>query len=432
MPTAVRAIEDPPGKRRTVPEMDEGRRAKPAIDKNAAPRMLGLMAAAAHLSEVLPPVTAETRNRATLVAAPFYGELDRALDEAERLAADNHHDAAVRELDEVWDETRTDASLKLRHRLALSWAEMYRGNLDRAGELLQQAQMIVQSPRFDAADRAEVLHRQGCVALKSAEVADATSLFTRALETNNRSNQPSLRLAASAYEWRSRCHQLRRDWEAARRDAERSLDLAAAAHDERSESRALFQASIVAERQRQWLLARYYAEQALALCTKNGDTLATARILNNIGGICFLLGDVDEAKRKLELAAAKADEAGSTADLAQAVSSIAQVYLRTGYPREARVRAERAASLLEGRIDFLDELGNAELVVAKALAAEDDHEGATAWLDRADRSFAALGSTSHIAAAWIARGDLARDTGDPVAAAELYRRAADALQDFHF
>lgn len=394
--------------------------------------MLLVMAAAAHLSELLPPVMAETRSRATLVAAPLYGELERALEEAERLAADNHHDAAVQELEEVWDETRTNQALKLRHRLALSWAEMYRGNLDRARELLQEAEMIVKSPRFDATDRAEVLHRLGCVALKSAEVADAASLFTRALETNDRSREPSLVLAASAHEWRSRCHQLRRDWEAARRDAERSLELATAAQDDRSEARALFQASIVAERQRQWLLARYYAEQALALCTKRGDTLATARILNNIGGICFLLGNVEEAKRKLEAAAAKADEAGSTPDLAQAVSSLAQVYLRTGHPGEARVRAERAASLLAGRIDFLDELGNAQLVVAKALAAEEDSEGAASWLDQADRSFAALGSTSHIAAAWIARGDLARDTGDPATAAELYRRAADALQDFHF
>ena len=394
--------------------------------------MLRLMTAAAQVFETLPPLTPEPYGRITIVAAPAHLELDRALAEAERLAADNHHDAVVQELEEVWDETRTDQVLKLRHRLALSWAEMYRGNLDRAGELLVQAGQIVQAPRFDATDRAEVLYRRGCLALKSTEIAEAASLFTRALETNDRSRQPSLVLAASAHEWRSRCHQLRRDWEPARRDAERSLELAAAAHDDRTQARALFQASIVAERQRQWLLARYYAEQALAICVQRGDKLATARILNNIGGICFLLGDAEEAKQKLESAAATADEAGSAADLAQAVSSLAQVYLRTGHPAEARVRAERAASLLTGRLDFLDELGNAQLVVAKALAAEGDGEGATSWLDQADKSFAAFGSTSHIAAAWIARGDLARDTGDPVAAAELYRRAADALQDFHF
>ena len=387
------------------------------------------MAAAAPAFEA-PPVTAIPR--ATLVTVPQCGELDRALARAERLAADNHHDAAVRELEEISLETRSDLSLALRHRLALSWAEMYRGNLDRARDLLQQAEMIVQSPRFDATDRAEVLYRRGCVALKSAEVADADSLFTRALETNHRSAHPSPLLAANAHEWRSRCHQLRRDWGAARRDAERALELAAAAGEERSEAHALFQASLVAERQHQWLLARYYAEQALALYTQYGDTLGISRILNNIGGICFLLGEVEEAKRKLETAAETADEAGSIADLAQAVSSLAQVYLRTGQPREARVRAERAVSLLAGRIDFLDELGNAQLVIAKALAAENDHEGAASWLDQAERSFTALGSTSHIAAVWIARGDLARDTGDLATAAGLYRSATDILQDFHF
>ncbi|HVP75546.1 MAG TPA: tetratricopeptide repeat protein [Gaiellaceae bacterium] len=393
------------------------------------------MAAAAPILEVLPPITAEAPGRAPLMAAPErveHGELDRALAQAERLAADNLHDDAVRELEEIWHETRADLSLALRHRLALSWAEMYRGNLSRAGDLLEQAQMIVQSPRFDATDRAEVLYRRGCVSLKRTEVAEADSLFTRALETNDRSARPSALLAANAHEWRSRCHQLRRDWEAARRDAERSLELAAAAGDERSEAHALFQASLVAERQRQWLLARFYAEQALALYTKHGDTLATARILNNIGGICFLLGDVEEAKRRLEEAITTADRAGSNPDLAQAVSSLAQVYLRTGEPREARVRAERAASLLAGRLDFLDELGNAQLVVAKALAAEDDDEGAAAWLDQAEQSFAALGSTSHVAAVWIVRGDLARDTGELDTAADLYRSAADALQDFHF
>ena len=394
--------------------------------------MLRPMAAAAHVFEVLPPVTAERHGRATLVVAPTRVDLDRALDEAERLAADNHHDAAVRELEEVWDETRTDLPLKLRHRLALSWAEMFRGNLDLASDLLEQAHTIVQSPHFDATDRAEVLCRRGCVALKRAEVADADSLFTRALETNDRSAHPSPLLAARAHEWRSRCHQLRRDWEAARRDAERSLELAVAAGDERSEARALFQASLVAERQRQWLLARYYAEQALSLCMRQGNNVATARILNNIGGICFLLGDVEEAVRKLEDAATIADEAGSTVDLAQAVSSLAQVYLRTGHPHEARVRAERAASLLAGRVDFLDELGNAQLVAAKALAAEGDGAGAVSWLDRAEQSFTTLGSTSHIAAVWIARGDLARDTCDLATAAGLYRTAADALQDFHF
>jgi len=105
--------------------------------------MLRVVTAAAQVFETLPPLTPEPYGRITIVAAPAHLELDRALAEAERLAADNHHDAVVRELEEVWDETRTDQVLKLRHRLALSWAEMYRGNLDRAGELLVQAGQIV-------------------------------------------------------------------------------------------------------------------------------------------------------------------------------------------------------------------------------------------------------------------------------------------------
>jgi tetratricopeptide (TPR) repeat protein len=402
------------------------------MDSAHARPMLCAMAVTASVYETAPPLTTTAHGRALLAVAPEAGETDHRLAEAERLAADNHHDAALLALEDVWPDARRDPCLALRHRLAASWSEMYRGDLDNADDLLAQAEALAQSPRFDAGDRAQVLYRRGCVALKRAEVAEASALFTLALETNDRAPTPSLLLAAHAHEWRSRCHQLRRDWEAARRDAEASLELAAAARDERSEAHALFQASLVAERQRQWLLARFYAEQALALYKQHGDTLATARILNNIGGICFLLGDVDEAMHNLEAAAATADAAGSNVDLAQAVSSLAQVYLRTGRPREARVRAERAASLLAGRLDFLDELGNAQLVVANALAAEGDGDGAASWLDQAERSFIRLGSTSHLAAVWIARGDLARDTQDLPAAAEHYRRAAGALQDFHF
>jgi tetratricopeptide (TPR) repeat protein len=83
-------------------------------------------------------------------------------------------------------------------------------------------------------------------------------------------------------------------------------------------------------------------------------------------------------------------------------------------------------------VDFLDELANAQLVVAGSLAAEGDAEGAATWLDRADRTVDALGSASHRAAALLARGDLVRSLGDPDAAADFFRRAAESLQDLHF
>jgi tetratricopeptide (TPR) repeat protein len=380
------------------------------------------MAAAASFFE-FPPVTTLTLVR---------DDVEDALGAAEQLVAANRHDEAVEQLEDLWDELRSDAALALRHRLALSWSEMYRGKLEHAAELLEHAEAIVQSPRFDASDRAEILYRRGCVALKNAEIADATSLFTRALDLNEHAPRPRALLAADVYQWRSRCHQFRRDWDAAARDAERSLELATRAGDEPSQAHALFQASCVAERRKEWLVARFYAERALELYRKHGETLATARILNNLGGIDFLLGDVAAAEQNLIAAAETAAEAGSDPDLAQAVNSLAHLYLRTGRPVEARVRAQRAVELLINRLDFRDELGNAQLVVARSLAAEGDYALAAEWIDAAEQTFQVLGSTSHLAGAWIARGDVARETGDLDAAADLYRRAADALQDVHF
>jgi tetratricopeptide (TPR) repeat protein len=383
--------------------------------------MLRQMAAAASFFE-LPPVT---------TLALVRDDLADLLARAEQLVAANRHDEAVEELEDLWSGVRADAALALRHRLAQSWSEMYRGELDHATELLEHAETIVQSPRFDAGDRAEVLYRRGCVALKRAEVADATSLFTRALDLNEHAPRPRTLLAANVYEWRSRCHQLRRDWDAAASDAEWSLKLATRAGDEPAQAHALFQACCIAERQKDWLVARFYGERALELYRKYDDTLATAKILNNLGGIDFLLGDVTAAEENLIDAAETAAKAGSDADLAQAVNTLAHVLLKTGRPVEARLRAERAVELLTGRIDFRDELGNAQLVVARSLAAEGDHALATEWIDAAEDTFDAIGSTSHLALAWVARGDLARETGDLDAAADLYRRAADSLQDVH-
>jgi tetratricopeptide (TPR) repeat protein len=384
--------------------------------------MLCSMSAVAPLLR-LPPVTALTLVR---------DDVADALAHAEALVAANRHGEAVAELEELWLNVRSDQALSLRQRLALSWSEMTLGNLEHAAGLLEQADGIVRSPRFDASDRADVLFRRGCVDFQRGNVAEAINELTAAIELNARSSAPRQLVAANAHEWRSRCYQFRRDWDAAGNDAERALEIALRIADEPAQARALFQASLVAERKRDWLVARVNAEQALELFRRQGNTLAVARILNNLGGIDFLLGDTGSAETNLLAAVETADAAGSEPDLAQAVSSLAQVYLRTNRPAEARVRAERAADLLAGRPDFLDELVSAQLVVARSLAAEGDTDGAAGWLDRADRAVDALGSASHRAAALIARGDLVRSLGDTDAAADYFRRAAESLQDLHF
>jgi tetratricopeptide (TPR) repeat protein len=381
------------------------------------------MAAAVAPTYELPPLTTLALVRDDLVA-----DLER----AEALVVANCHQEAVVQLETLWSEARDEAPLALRQRLALAWSELQLGHLDRAGELLAHAESIAQSARFDAADRAEVTFGQGCVAFQKNQVAEAITLLTRALEANEHAPRPRFLLASNAHEWRSRCYQARRDWDAAGRDAERALDLAARLGCELAQGRALFQASLIEARRRDLLLARMYGEQALELFRKQDNALATARILNNLGGIDMLLGAHAQAEELLIEAIATADGAGSAADLAQAVNSLALLYLRMGRHGDARVRAERAAELLTGRPDFLDELGNAQLTVARALAAEGDTARAGEWLDSADQTFNTLGSVSHRAAALVARGDLTRTLGDVDTAADYYRRAAESLQDVQF
>jgi hypothetical protein len=81
---------------------------------------------------------------------------------------------------------------------------------------------------------------------------------------------------------------------------------------------------------------------------------------------------------------------------------------------------------------MLDEVGNARLVLGRALLLQERLDEAETALAEAEDSFAQLSSASHRSAAWIAQGDLATKRGDERRAAALYRRAAETLQDFRF
>ncbi len=81
---------------------------------------------------------------------------------------------------------------------------------------------------------------------------------------------------------------------------------------------------------------------------------------------------------------------------------------------------------------MLDHIGNARLVLGRALLEQKRLDEAETALAGSEDAFAQLSSVSHRAAAWIAQGDLAAERGDEGQAASLYRRAAEALQDFRF
>jgi tetratricopeptide (TPR) repeat protein len=125
-------------------------------------------------------------------------------------------------------------------------------------------------------------------------------------------------------------------------------------------------------------------------------------------------------------------EVGRDDDAAKAVSSLAQVHLRTGDPGRAEEQARHALQIIDGREDMLDEAGNAQLVLGRSLLEQGRLDEADSALAAAEDLLSQLSSASHRAAAWIAQGDLATTRGDERRAATLYRRAAETLQDFRF
>jgi tetratricopeptide (TPR) repeat protein len=322
--------------------------------------------------------------------------------------------------------------LELRALLAESSARTHRGELEKALELLACAQELAADAALTDLDRARVLFHLGRCRYKLSSIATATALFSEALSMIDGSGLNDDRLVAGVLRWRSRCYRRQRDWVAAREDVERALELAEALGDRRSMAHTYFQASIIAERNGQWVLARSHAERAKALYEEQEDRLNVGRLLNNLGGLQFLLGKPADAVSLLKDAANVAIEVGSEADAGQAISSLAQVHLRTGDVERAEEQARYALRLLDGRVDFLDEIGNAQLVLGRALLDQGRLDEAEHAFREAESTFGQLSSGSHQAGAWTAQAELAVRRGDPERALTLYRRAAETLQDVRF
>jgi transcriptional regulator with XRE-family HTH domain/Tfp pilus assembly protein PilF len=322
--------------------------------------------------------------------------------------------------------------LELRGLLAEAWANLYFGDVKHSLDLLAQARSIAENEVFSDVERADVLYRMGVCRYKLSSINSALLLLNEALELAQRSGLPCDRLRADILEWRSRCSRRQRDFEAAREDIELALELAEGLEDTLSVAHVMFQASLVAERSGNWVRARTLAEKAKDLYEQHGDRLNLGRMLNNLGGLEYLLGKPEEAVGYLKRAFSVALELGSEADAAQAVSSLAQVHLGTGDVQLAEQQSRHALELLGDRDDFVDEIGNAQIVLGRSLLEQDRLDEAQRMFEDAETSFAQLSSVSHRAVAWTAQGDVASKRGDAKTAATLYRRAAEALQDVRF
>jgi tetratricopeptide (TPR) repeat protein len=368
------------------------------------------------------------------VSADERGRIETALARAEALIINHEYADALEEFRAVRPAAFGIASpeLEVRTLAGESWALMRTGEVKPAIELLNRARVLTEDPMFSDVDRADILFRLGACRLELSSIQTAIGLFNEALTLAERSELPCDRLRADILRRRSRCYRRQRDYEAAAEDLERGLELAEGLDDARAVARVYFQASLVAERQGHWVLARKYAEQAKAQYEELTDRATVGRLLNNLGGINFLLGKPEEAIEQLNESFKVLLEYGSEADAARAVSSLAQVNLRTGQIHPAEEQARQALKLLGDRVDVIDEIGNAKLVLGRSLLEQGRLDEAQEAFDAAEQSFDQLSSVSHRASAWIAKGDLATLRGQDQAAAQLYRRAAEALQDFRF
>ncbi len=368
------------------------------------------------------------------VATDERARIEGALSRAEALYEAQEDEDAVAAFEPLAAAARASGvpELQVRALVGSGLAKMRVGEHRAALAVLNEARAISEAESFSDVERADVLLRLGGCRLQLNSIQTAVGLLNEAFTLAERSGLPCDALKANILSWRARCWLIQRDYEAAKEDVERALELAHAVDDLRTVGAAFFQASLVADREGRWVLARNYAERAREAYAELADRVHVGQLTNNLGGLNFLLGNTEDAIALLKEAFSIALEAGQDADAGRAISSLAQVHLRTGNFEQAEKQARQALELLRGRVDYVDETGNAQLVLGRALLEQERLDEAEAAFAAAETSFGDLGSASHRAAAWVARGDLAARRGDHEKASELYRTAAEALQDFRF
>jgi tetratricopeptide (TPR) repeat protein len=362
------------------------------------------------------------------------GRLEALLARAEALTEGYRYREAVEAYDDAREAIATTNAVELQVR-ALSgeaWARMQEGEVRKALDLLTRARVFAEGSIFSDVERAEILFRLGACRFQLGSVSTALALLGEALTLAESSGQPCDGLRSDIHHWRSRSHRRQRDFEAAREDAERALELAHSVDDRRKTADAYFQASLAAERTGHWVLSRGYAEKAKALFQELDDERTVGRLLNNLGGLSLLLGKPQRAIEQLKASLALALDVDSRPDAGRAVNGIATVHLHLGEWEQAADYARQALALLDDRDDFLGEIGQAHVHLGRALMELGRLDEAEDNLRRADAAFEQLSSPSHRAAAWIARGDLSARRGDDAGAARLYRNAAETLQDLRF
>jgi tetratricopeptide (TPR) repeat protein len=377
---------------------------------------------------------ADTEFLATGVSSVDRYRWEAALARGEALVEQRRYDEAVLEFETSLEAARELAvsSFAVRALAGLAWARMELGELQAAIQLLLDARALAEGPASSDVERADILFRLGVCRYKLSSIQTAAGLLDEALLLAERSGHPCDRLRAEILLWRSRCYRHQRDFLAARENVERALELAEALNDPATAANAYFQASLVADREGHPGLARSYAERARSRYEEIADRAMVGRLLNNLGAFTHLLGRSEEAVEYLKDALRVLLDQGSDVEAAHVVCSLAEIHLGMGRFEDAESEARTSLDLLGDRVDYIQEIGTAQLALGRSLMEQDRLDEAQDILRAADRSFEQLASAGHRASAWVALGDLASKRDDDRGAAGLYRRAAEALQDVRF
>ena len=310
---------------------------------------------------------------------------------------------------------------------------MQEGDAREAVELLHVARELAEGPQFSDVDRADLLFRLGVCRYKLSSIATAVALFDEALALADASGLPCDLLRADILGWRSRCRRRQRDFEAAREDVEAALELAQGVDDRRVVANTYFQA--VARRRADGPLGRLAQLRAAGEGALPGAERRAQR----------RPADAQPRRapaRAREAAAGDRPPARRRSRWPSRPSRSRTRRRRSGASRRCtctsptttpptRTRARRS-TLLEGRDDFPDEVGQSQLVLGRALLERGRLDEAEECFEAADAVFEQMASVGHRAGAWVARGDLASRRGDDREAARWYRNAAEALQDIRF
>src|SRR5436190_7386839 len=196
------------------------------------------------------------------VSADERGRIEATLARGEALVETSRYGEAVAQFRTARSllEASPVPELELRGLAGEAWALLRMNEVTEALDLLAKARELAESPRFSDLDRADVLFRLGACRYRLSSAQTAIALFTEALDLVESSELPSDRLRVDIFAWRARWYRRQREWEAAREDVEHALELAEGIKDPRAVANTYFQASLIAERNGHWVLARTYAE----------------------------------------------------------------------------------------------------------------------------------------------------------------------------